>query len=109
MLNDVVLKCMHARFTFENIHVMNFSDKPFRSAKSYLSQNHLYAMFGLSSGMARLCFIALQPSQFLLRLRIDRCSKKVVTLALYISDVKHGTVTHERLLNTAFYLTIIIL
>ena len=68
----------------------------------------------ISYGMARLCFIVPQPSQFLLRLRIDRCTctKKVVTLALHISGAKYATVTHKVLLNAAFFflfLTIIIL
>ena len=54
-------------------------------------------------GIARLCIIVPQPSQFLLRLRIDRCTKKVVTLALHISGAKNGTVTHEILKNTTFF------
>ena len=45
----------------------------------------------ISNGMARLCFIVPQPSQFILRLRIDRCTKKVGTLALHISGAKHAT------------------
>ena len=53
--------------------------------------------------MARLCFIVPQPSQFLLRLRIDRCTKKVVTLALHISGAKTDTVTHEILKNSFFF------
>ena len=53
----------------------------------------------ISYGIARLCFIVPQPSQFLLRLRIDRCTKKVVTF----SGAKNGTVTHEILKNTAFF------
>ena len=57
----------------------------------------------ISYGIARLCFIVPQPSQFLLRLRIDRCTKKVVTLALHISGAKNGTMTHEILKNTAFF------
>ena len=57
----------------------------------------------ISYGIARLCFIVPQPSQFLLRLRIDRCTKKVVILALHISGAKNGTVTHEILKNTAFF------
>ena len=57
----------------------------------------------ISYGMARLCFIVPQPSQFLLRLRIDRCTKKVVTLALHISGAKYATVTHKVLLNAAFF------
>ena len=57
----------------------------------------------ISYGIARLCFIVPQPSQFLLRLRIDRCTKKVVTLALHISGAKNGTMTHEILKNTEFF------
>ena len=56
----------------------------------------------ISYGMARLCFIVPQPSQFLLRLRIDRCTIKVVTLALHISGAKYATVTHKVLLKAAF-------
>ena len=56
----------------------------------------------ISYGMARLCFIVPQPSQFLLRLRIDRCTKNV-TLALHISGAKYATVTHKVLLNAAFF------
>ena len=57
----------------------------------------------ISYGMARLCFIVLQPSQFLLRFRIDCCTKKAVTLALHISGAKYATVTHKVLLNAAFF------
>ena len=59
----------------------------------------------ISYGMARLCFIVPQPSQFLLRLhvRIDRCTKKVVTLELNISGIKYATVTHKVLLDAAFF------
>ena len=57
----------------------------------------------ISYGMARLCFIVPQPSQFLLRLRIDRCTKKVVTLALHISGAKYATVTHKIPLNAAYF------
>ena len=56
----------------------------------------------ISYGIARLCFIVPQPSQFLLRLHWPLCTKKVVTLALHISGAKNGTVTHEILKNTAF-------
>ena len=57
----------------------------------------------ISYGMARLCFIVPQPSPFLLRLRIDRCTKKVVTLALHISGAKNATVTHKVLFNAACF------
>ena len=44
----------------------------------------------ISYGMARLCFVISQPPQFLLRLRFDRCTKKVVTLTLNISGYNYG-------------------
>ena len=57
----------------------------------------------ISYGKARLCFIVPQPSQFLLRLRIDRCTKKVVISALHIFGAKYAMVTHKVLLNAAFF------
>ena len=92
--------CMLVSFCsqFENIHVMNFGLKPSKSLNK-VRTTYMQCLELASYGMARLCFIVPQPSQLLLRLRIDRCTKKVVT----ISGTKYATVTHKVLLNTAVF------
>lgn len=53
--------------------------------------------------ISRLRLVITQPSQFLLRLRINRCAKKVVTLRICISGIEYARVTQEVLLNSSIF------
>ena len=93
MLNDIVLDCVQAcQFFVNNLKRYNdennisFSDESFRSL-TYIRTTYVQRLELISYGMARLCLVIPQPSQFLLRLCIDHCTKKVVTLRLNISGI----------------------
>ena len=57
----------------------------------------------LEINISVLRLVITQPSQFLLRLRINRCTKKVVTLRICISGIEYARVTQEVQLNSSIF------